>query len=177
MAVDSLVKSLLHVELFQGLKPLQLTEIARRAFRTVYKPGDTIIRASTEGDAAVLIVSGEAVRVQGPDAAFSGERIPEGTLLGEMAMLIETEHSSTVVAKTTVRALRIARRELHEQMSEDTDLAHHFVGRISNRLRDVALELHKIDDALGQMETGPDNDGARSPERRAGSPDLHTHIN
>ena len=177
MAVDSLILCLRGVELFQGLKPLQLTEIARRAYRTVYQPGDTIIRASTDGDAAVLIVSGEAVRVLGPDKAFSGERLPEGTLLGEMAMLIETEHSSTVVAKTAVRALRIARSDLHEQMSEDADLAQHFVSRISNRLHDVARELHRIDDALGQMEAESGQGSGNVPGRPSKTSPVQPHIN
>lgn len=151
MAIDALVKPLLAVELFRGLRPLQVTEIARRAFRTVYKPGDTIIAAGTEGDAAVLIVSGEAVRVEGPDCA-TGQPLTVGTLLGEMAMLIETEHTSTVVAKTAVRALRIARSEMHEQMADDHVLADHFVSRIAERLGRIADELRQIDGTLGESE-------------------------
>jgi len=33
---------MLELEIFQGLEPLQITEIARRAYRVVYKPGDII---------------------------------------------------------------------------------------------------------------------------------------
>lgn len=151
MAIDALVQPLLGVELFRGLRPLQITEISRRAFRTVYKPGETIIEADKGGDAAVLIVSGEAVRVTGPGSS-TGQPLPEGTLLGEMAMLIETEHSSTVVAKTAVRALRIARSEMHEQMAEDQALADHFITRIADRLHVIAEELRQIDAVMGQSD-------------------------
>jgi hypothetical protein len=41
MAIDALVKPFLLLPLFQGLKPLQLTEIVRRADRIIYRPGDS----------------------------------------------------------------------------------------------------------------------------------------
>lgn len=151
MAIDALIKPLLRVELFRGLKPLQITEISRRAFRTVYKPGEVIIEADKAGDAAVLIVQGEAVRVSGPGNG-AGQPLPEGTLLAEMAMLIETDHTSTVVAKTPVRALRISRSEMHEQMAEDQALADHFIARIADRLHVIAEELRMIDGSMAESE-------------------------
>ena len=118
MAIDALVKSLLNVALFQGLKPLQITEIARLADRIVFRPGEPIIHEHQMGDAAILIVDGEAVRVRGPELAMPAELVPAGSLLGEMAMLIETEHSSTIIARTPVRALRISRESIHAQMRQ-----------------------------------------------------------
>jgi len=135
MAIDALVRPFLALDLFRGLKPLQVTEIVRRADRIVYRPGDVIIRENEEGDAAILLVAGEAVRLSGNFKA-SAEALPEGALLGEMAMLIETQHSTTVVARSAVRALRITRSELYDLMAEDPKIADHFVQKISGRLRD-----------------------------------------
>jgi CRP-like cAMP-binding protein len=148
MAIDALVKPLLRVALFQGLKPLQITEIARLADRIIYRPGEFIIREREPGDAAILIVSGEAVRVRGPELQMPAEPVPEGALIGEMAMLIETEHTSTVVARTAVRALRITRESIHAQMKEDPFLANHFLSRISSRLKLLADELRQADQIL-----------------------------
>jgi len=148
MAIDALVKPLLSIELFQGLKPLQITEIARRADRIVYRPGDVIIAEDQPADAAVVIVSGEAHRVSGPGIDAAGGVVPEGSLIGEMAMLIETLPTSTVVARSPVRALRIARSEMHQQMEADPSLAEHFVDRISRRLGQLADELRSIDQVL-----------------------------
>ena len=63
MAIDALVKPFLRLPLFQGLKPLQLTEIVRRAGRIIYKPGDILIHEGQVGDSAIIIVTGEAFRV------------------------------------------------------------------------------------------------------------------
>lgn len=148
MAIDAFVQPLLKLEIFQGLKPLQITEIARRAYRVVYKPGDVILQENEDGDAAVVIVSGDAVRISGPACGEPAESIPSGSLLGEMAMLIETRHSSTIIARGPVRALRIAREEVHAQMADDPALADHFVRRITARLSTVLDELRAIDDGL-----------------------------
>lgn len=149
MALDAFVKPLLGVELFQGLKPLQISEIARRADRIIFKPGDVIVAEDSAGDAAILIIAGEAARVSGPGHPGEIETVAPGSLVGEMAMLVDTVHSSTVVARSAVRALRISRTELHEQMEADPTLAEHFVARISGRLGRLAADLRAIDEALG----------------------------
>lgn len=152
MATDALVLPLLNVPLFQGLKPLQLSEIARRADRIVYKPGDVIVAAHDEADAAVLLVSGEAVRTEGPGLEAGGnEAVPAGALIAEMTMLIETECTSTVVARTPVRALRITRSEMLALMTADPTLAEHFIDKISGRLSTFVEELREIDGWLAEF--------------------------
>jgi CRP-like cAMP-binding protein len=148
MAIDALVKPFLRLALFQGLKPLELTEIVRRADRIVYKPGDVIIQEDKAGDAAIIIVSGEAVRLSDSDNGTPAEPLPEGSIVGEMAMLVETVYSTTVIAKGQVRALRITRENLHEQMLEEPRLAGHFADKITARLQRLASELRSIDEAL-----------------------------
>lgn len=148
MAIDALVKPFLSLPLFRGLKPLQITEIVRRADRIIYRPGEALIREDAAGDAAIVIISGEAVRISAGEAAV---RVLEGALVGELAMLVETVHSATVIAKTPVRALRLSRTELHALMREDPALAEHFSMRIAARLKRLALELRSIDDALAEF--------------------------
>jgi CRP-like cAMP-binding protein len=140
MQINALIEPLLNVPLFHGLKPLQITEIARRADRIVFKPGDVIVAENATGAGAVLIVSGEAVRY--------GQILPAGTLLGETAMLIETGFSATVVARTEVRAIRITRSELSDQMHEDPALAAHLADKMTARLDVFLKELRQIDSFL-----------------------------
>ena len=148
MAIDALVKPFLRLPLFQGLKPLQLTEIVRRADRVVYKPGDTLIQEDKAGDGAIIIVSGEAARIAGPDDGSPAETVVEGSIIAELAMLVETVHSATIVARTQVRALKISRNDMHAQMADDPRLAEHMMEKIASRLRRLAVEVKAIDDAL-----------------------------
>ena len=148
MAIDMVVQSLLRVELFSGLKPLQLAELARRSDRIVYKPGDAIITEGAAGDAAVLIVSGDAVRVAGPVHIETVEPIVPGSLLGEMAMIIDTTYSSTVVARSLTRAIRITREAVLEQIAADSSLASHLSTKLAHRLQVVSAQLREIDDTF-----------------------------
>jgi CRP-like cAMP-binding protein len=144
MAIDKLVAPLLRVPLLTGLKPLQLTEIARQAERITFRPGSTITKAGEAGDGAYLIVSGAAVRV-----SDDGEQaIEPGSLVGEIAMLTEHNYGATVMAQGRVLALKIVRSALHEQMREDPRLAEHFSRLLAERLSRVAAEMRGIDEVL-----------------------------
>jgi CRP-like cAMP-binding protein len=148
MAIDALVAPLLRVRLFQGLQPLQLSEIARRCERVMFRAGDVITEAGVEADAAILIVAGPTERSL--DGTLSGacEAIEPGSLVGEMAMLIDHVYGSTVVARGPVKALRITRAGMLEQMEADRSLAEHLVAQISGRLTSVAAELRRVDEAI-----------------------------
>ena len=156
MAIDALAAPLLKIALFQGLRPLQITEIVRRAERIVFRPGQTIVEVGAEANAAYVLVNGEAVRTKGPDVGEQPEAIMVGSLVGEMAMLVETEYSSTIVAQTAVRALRITRAAMYEQMADDAALAEHLVAKITARLKILAGELRAIDRCFDGAEAATD---------------------
>lgn len=148
MALDILVQTMRKVELFGRLSPLQLTELIRRSDRIVYQPGDIIMREGDDADAAVLIVKGDVVRTAGPWLSTPAEPVPVGSLLAEMAMLVPIQHMSTVVAQSPVRAIRLTRVEVLEQVKLDPKLADQLSVTLSARLKAVAQQLREIDVAL-----------------------------
>ncbi|MGD9786272.1 MAG: Crp/Fnr family transcriptional regulator [Hyphomicrobiaceae bacterium] len=169
MAIDFLTRPLRAIPLFQGLSASQITEIARRAERRVYRPGEPIIGPHMPADAAVLIVSGDAARTEAPDfvSPDDPEPVPAGALLGEMGMLVETEYTSSVTAVTAVRALRITRNELLAQMAEDPTLAEHFVKKIAARLHALAEEMRAVDALLVPQDEAIGNAKPEVPSDRA----------
>lgn len=155
MSISVLARQLMSQEIFRGLSPLQLTEIVRQSERVIYRPGQYIIEAGAQADAAVAIIAGNAVRLPeqvSGQGAMQAQPLPTGSLLSELAMLIDHAHGATVIAHTTVRALRITRVALQSQMLDDPQLADHFVERIAERLSRVATELRLIDHALATTE-------------------------
>lgn len=154
MAIDALVQPLLRLPLFKGLKPLQLTEIVRRASRIIYKPGDVLVREDEVGDAAIIIVSGEALKLPDEDGQ-AAETVPTGSMVAELAMLVETVHSATIVARTPIKALKISREDMHAQMEEDPALAEFMMSRIAGRLDALVQEIRAIDSALAVLAETP----------------------
>ncbi len=148
MAISALAQALIVHPLFRGLKPLQITEIVRRAGRIIYKPGSIIVREGDAADASVIIIEGDAAWASSQAMIAEADSVPPGSLLGEMAMLIETTYSTTVVARGTVRALRISREDIHDIMMEDAGIADHFLRCISGRLSLVLQELKGVDQAI-----------------------------
>jgi CRP/FNR family transcriptional regulator, cyclic AMP receptor protein len=160
MAMDKVVEALLQVPALAGLKALQIAEIARHTKKLKFLRGDIITRAGQPGDGAYLLVSGPAERVieRGPGAR--SEPIEPGSLIGEMAMLVDHDYGSTVVARDWVYCLKVTRVAMHAQMLEDGDLREHFERRITERLLRVAEELRQIDAILAARQaTQREQDG------------------
>jgi CRP-like cAMP-binding protein len=148
MALDILVQTMRKVELFGRLSPLQLTELIRRSDRIVYQPGQIIMQEGDDADAAVLIIKGDVMRTAGPWLSTPAEPVPVGSLLAEMAMLVPTQHMSTVVAQSPVRAIRLTRTAVLDQVKADPRLADQLSVTLSARLKAVAQQLREIDVAL-----------------------------
>jgi CRP-like cAMP-binding protein len=175
MAIEALVKPLLALPLFRGLAPLQLIEIVRRSERIIYRPGDAIIAENQPSDAAIVIISGNCLRVDDsgdPSQKSRGEIVPEGSMIAELAMVVEIEHTTTIIAQGTVKALRLTRRKILELMEEDPQLAIHFGGCIAARLKLLANELNAIDMGGDEVRIAPSSTSGKieqSPTALTGS--------
>lgn len=153
MAIDHVVASLLRIPIFAGLTPLQITEVARQGEHCGFRRGEFITRAGTAGDAAYLILSGDAARRPERESRARPELIEPGSLVGELAMLVEHVYGATVVAGGRVCCLKLTRAALHAQMREDPDVAERLARAVRDRLRRISHELHCINQLL--MECDP----------------------
>lgn len=148
MAIDALVKPLLAQPLFRGLSPFQLTEIVRCAERIIYRSGDALVVERQLSDAAIVVISGTCLRIDDngdPAQRSRGEVVPEGSIIAELAMLVEIEHTTTIIAQGPVKALRLPRQKVIALMHEDPSLAEHFSACITSRLKLLANDLKAID--------------------------------
>jgi len=148
MSVDAIVALLERIPIFARLSAAQISEIARVAEKTKFRSGDSITEAGVSGEAAYLLVSGDAQR-----AAAPGELLPSGSLIGELAMLVDHAYSATIVAKGRVHCLKITRSAMHGLMLTDPSLADLLSQHITERLRKAASGLMRIDRLLAQSDT------------------------
>mgnify|MGYP001463949034 CR=1 FL=1 len=86
-------------------RPPEVRQVCADAAERIAIDGGTLIIADDQpGDAAYLLVKGRAARLDGIGRPM--EPLPIGTMVGEMAMLIETRHTATVVAVEPIKALK-----------------------------------------------------------------------
>jgi CRP/FNR family cyclic AMP-dependent transcriptional regulator len=157
MALEANAELLARGSIFQGLTTEQLTAITKATKKTFFEEGSKIVEADQSGHTAYLILSGKAVSCPPKGVTFGPEELPPGTLVGEMAMLVETVYSITIVAEERVRALAISREALFEVMEGDPSIAQHFSEKLLSRLTELAQDLHAVDAQFALLEASLDD--------------------
>ncbi len=108
--LDSKIELLQNVPLFIGLSEEQLSAIADASQKTFFEAGDNLITEGETGDTAYLILTGKAGCPKFENGELLEQDLWPGTLIGEIAMLVETIHNVSVTAKERLRALAITAR-------------------------------------------------------------------
>ncbi|MEO1266399.1 MAG: cyclic nucleotide-binding domain-containing protein [Pseudomonadota bacterium] len=157
--MQAIAEALLSIDLFAGLSPFQLTEIARRADRLIYQPGDVLLARDEDPEGSLIIIDGEAVCLRGPADEPIEEPVAAGSVLADMAMIVEYEAAATVVARARVRALRVNRADLLEILAEDAELSEALIEAVTVRLRSVAAGLRAIESELAETTDHERGDG------------------
>ncbi len=150
-----LVQPLLRVPLFAGLRPLQITEIARHADRVKFRAGSVIMNSGQKLDGAYLIVEGQAEFKAGADSWLPPERIEAGSLVAEVAMFVDYAAPATIAAVERVNCMIITRAAMLAQMEDEPAVARHFESIYAERLNLAAVELRTIDKLLEEAAGEP----------------------
>ena len=155
MAIDILVRPLLSLPIFHGLPTHRLEDIARSAERITYRPGTVIAAENATSDAAIIIISGTCIRLNDESGSFQGEELSPGSMIAELAMLIDIIHPSTVMARDNVRAMRLTRHHTLGMMQRDPMLAEHFSARVLARLKSISEDLKQVDAEIARTLAPP----------------------
>ena len=152
MALETNAELLGRVPIFTGLSQAQLTAIANKGKKSYFAEGRALLTAGDKGDTAYLILTGLASTEPAAESGLQPELLEPGTLVGELAMLVDSVHRMTVKAKVRVRALAIPRADLYELMESDPSVAHHFSQKLVDRLLELASDLRKLDAQVAGVE-------------------------
>lgn len=146
------VELLAQLPIFQGLTHHQLGMIADCGSKAFFQAGDAIVREGEQGEVAYMILTGKAsCFIRNRNETFEEDLWP-GTLIGELAMLVETIYPITVVAKERVRALAIHREAFREVMERDPAIAQHMSDMLLARLSGLVEQLRTVDEKLAAIE-------------------------
>lgn len=154
MQLSELIGPLKQLDVFSKLTDDQVMTIVNAAERVVFRPGQVMIEDGHAGDAAYFIVVGFVERLAQPEINRTREHFSHGILVGEMAMLVDHVHASTVRAKSEVKALKISRKMLYSVMTQNPAIADSFIQTIKGRLSVMVERIHEIDRTLEAAESG-----------------------
>ena len=128
------------VPLFADLSPRDLRRIAGLAEETWFNPGRVIVEEGQPGSSFYVILDGEAKVTKGR-ALRVLSRLGPGDHFGEMALLDGQPRSATVIAETSVDAIRIKRATFRELLKREPEVGLRIMAGLAARVREYERQL------------------------------------
>ena len=148
MSLNDEVELLRQVPLFANIEPAKLKLLAFTSERLTFRKGQDLCDQGQAGDAAFIIVDGDADVLVNTDngGTQSVARAGKNDVVGEIAILCDVPRTATVRAITDVTALRISKDLFFRLVSEFPQMAVEILRELAERLERTTSQLAK---ALG----------------------------
>lgn len=157
MSLKEEYELLRRVPYFAEIEPAKLKLLAFMSERVAFDPGMRLFRQGDLGDAAYLIISGEAeVTRETPSGPVLLATLGANEIVGDMAILGEVPRNATVRAKTRLVTLRISKEPFMRMVREFPSMAvammQELAGRLAatnDQLSATVAELRRVREETG----------------------------
>ncbi len=142
------------IPFFAEIEPAKLKLLAFMSERVGFDAGKTLFRQGDRGDAAYLIIEGEAeIIVDTPSGPLTIATLGANEIVGEMAILCEVPRTATVRAKGRLVALRIAKDPFMRMVREFPNMAVSIMRELAHRLELTNKQLQGALTEVRQLRT------------------------
>jgi len=149
MSMKEEVEVLRNVPLFAKLEPAKLKLLAFTSERLTYEPGQAFFQQGDPGDAAFIILDGEAeVQIDTPKGPVSVANLGRNEIVGEIAVLCEVPRTATVVAKGKTVTLKISRETFFRLITEFPQMSIEIMRELGRRIEKTNGQLR---DAMAKL--------------------------
>lgn len=149
MALKDEVELLRRVPLFAQIEPAKLKLLAFTSQRMTFRPDQRLFRQGDSGDAAYVLVSGEAeVLAETPTGEIPVATVGKNAIIGEIAILCDVPRTATVKAATALEALKIDKEDFLRLIKEFPEMGIEVMRELANRLSHTTAELSECRSAL-----------------------------
>lgn len=136
------VEILRRVPLFAQLDPAKLKLLAFASERMRFLPGQDLCKQGDVGDAAYVIMSGEAdILVNQDSNEIVVAQVGENAVIGEIAVLCEVPRTATVRATSKLDTLKIDKETFLRLIREFPDMGIEVMRELADRLTKTTSEL------------------------------------
>jgi len=152
MTVQQEFEVLRRVPFFAEIEPPKLKALAYVSERVGFDDGKIVFRQGDPGDAAYLIIDGEAdVVLEGAAGPVTVAILGANELVGEMAILTGEPRNATVRAKGRMTALRIAKDPFMRMVREFPTMAVSIMQELAHRVNDTNNQLRVARSEVSQL--------------------------
>ncbi len=149
MSLESDISLLRSIPLFAELPTEQLRQLAFSAVRLELPEGHVLFREATKAASGFVVSSGEIELTAGTgDKRRVVATCEVGSLIGEIALFVETKRPATATAVAASQVLEVERKVILRMLSEYPQIAVKMRAALSERLSATMGELTRVRQAL-----------------------------
>ena len=153
MSLTKDMEVLRSIPLFAKIEPAKLKLLAFTSERLSFMAGDEIFREGDAGDAAYIILEGEAdVSVSTPNGPLSVATLETNDIIGEIAVLCDVPRTATVTAKTDLETLRVAKENFFQLVTQFPQIGVQVMHELAERLHHTTQDLTQARAKLATFE-------------------------
>ncbi len=153
MTLQRDVDTLRNIPLFSKIEPSKLKLLAFTSERLEFQPGEQIFRQGERGDAAFIILEGEAeVFAETEEGPMRVARLGKNDIIGEIAILCDVPRTATVIAAGPLVTLRISKDAFFNLVTQFPEVAIGVMHELASRLHQTTQRLIEASARLRKSE-------------------------
>ena len=146
MGVEEEVKVLKRIPLFANIDAAKLKLMAFASERLAFSPGQYLCRQGDPGDAAYIIIDGDAKVVLengGGGEGLTVASVGKNDIVGEIAILIDVPRTASIVATTELVALKVTKDLFFRMVTDFPEMSVEIMRVLAHRLESANARLRE----------------------------------
>jgi CRP/FNR family cyclic AMP-dependent transcriptional regulator len=153
MSLTKDVEILSKIPLFAKVNPAKLKLLAFTSERLEYVSGDELFHQDDDGDAAYVILEGEAdILVDTPRSAIKITTLGKNDIIGEIAILCDVPRTATVVAHSDLDTLRVSKERFFHLVTQFPQVGVAVMSALASKLNRTTQALTTARAKLDELE-------------------------
>jgi CRP/FNR family cyclic AMP-dependent transcriptional regulator len=153
MSLTKEVEVLSNIPLFANVNPAKLKLLAFTSERLEYLAGDELFHQGDYGDAAYVILEGEAdILVDSPRGVIKIATLGKNDIIGEIAILCDVPRTATVVAHGDLDTLRVSKEGFFHLVTEFPQVGVAVMSALASKLHRTTQALTAARAELDQLD-------------------------
>jgi len=145
VSLNEEVELLRNIPLFANIEPSKLKLLAFTSERVAYEPGQELFKQGDDGDAAYIIIGGEAdIIIETANGPFTVATFKRNDIVGEIAILCDVPRTATVQAKAKLETLVISKELFYRLVLEFPQIAVEIMRELAQRLERMNTQLREL---------------------------------
>jgi len=145
VSLNEEVELLRNIPLFANIEPSKLKLLAFTSERVAYEPGQELFHQGDDGDAAYIIIGGEAdIIIETDSGPFTVATFKRNDIVGEIAILCDVPRTATVLVKETLETLVISKELFYRLVLEFPQIAVEIMRELAQRLERMNTQLRAL---------------------------------